>query len=126
MRVELLKQGDLTLKEAGVLTLLSEGEPVKRMGDLLGVGQKTVEKEIASARQRAGVRNSRELITYGFAMGLIRALPCFMASVLMYFLVIVLGVNGVSAELARRVPRPIRTTRVAMRRPTERLGSEFG
>lgn len=126
MKVELLKRGDLTPKEAGVLRCLAEGEPVKRMGDLLGVGQKTVEKQIASAKRRAGVRNTRELITYGFAMGLIRALPCFMASVLMYLLVAVLGINGVSADMARRVPRPIRTTRVAMRRPTERLGSELG
>lgn len=61
----------LTRREVEVLLLIARGFTSKIVAMEMGISRRTVEDHLRAMRGRAGAQNSSELITRGFAAGII-------------------------------------------------------
>ena len=63
--------GALTPREFEVLRLLVQGEPVRSIGEKLGLSEKTVANHQSAIREKLGARNSAQLARLAAQMGLV-------------------------------------------------------
>ena len=98
MVIKVIRNGVLSPKEAAVLALVAGGLTVDAIAGVLHRSSSTVRHHIENGRLHAGVRNTHELISYGFAHGLLKAFPCFL----------VMSVLGMLFEARGSVERPMR------------------
>ena len=63
--------GTLTPREFEVLRLLVQGEPVRSIGEKLGLSEKTVSNHQSAIREKLGARNSAQLARLAAQMGLV-------------------------------------------------------
>lgn len=61
-----------SVRERQVLLLLSEGKSSREIADLLFIGERTVESHRKNMVEKCNVKNTAELIAYGFSLGLIK------------------------------------------------------
>lgn len=61
----------LTPREFEVLRLLVQGEPVRSIGEKLGLSEKTVSNHQSAIREKLGARNSAQLARLAAQMGLV-------------------------------------------------------
>jgi DNA-binding NarL/FixJ family response regulator len=61
----------LTPREFEVLRLLVQGEPVRSIGEKLGLSEKTVSNHQSAIREKLGARNSAQLARLAAQIGLL-------------------------------------------------------
>ena len=119
MHIQVIRNGVLSPKEVAVLALVAGGLTIDAIADTLHRSSSTIRHHVENGRYHAGVKNTHELISYAFAHGLIKALPVFLV------VCVLTAFFDVDYDVVRPMRRPVNVVRVQMRRPTERLGSEF-
>lgn len=110
----------LTPKEARVLLEVASGKTRKEIARLLFRAEPTIKSHTKHIAEKLGSKNAANMVMVALEKGVIRLLPCFL------IVVVFSGLFNPERSFQRSMRRGVSTVRVAMRRPTERLGSAFG
>jgi len=109
----------LSMAELRVLLGLKEGKTQKQVAKELFIAPCTVKTHAEHIALKLGSKNAASMMIKAVEKGVFRLIPCFLtACILSAFF-------GNGFVIERPMRRPVSVVRVQMRRPTERLGSEF-